>query len=767
MRPAFTRGGAAGAGGAATPSQSQRSMPSQNSGRVGCLTPFDDSQRMTQTQELFSPEEEMTQAFVDASTQDASSAFEAEQPWAQLVFANDKPAVLLMPKAMNEKGQINLYVLGRGRSADVQFQNAIVSSAHCMIYCEAMDICGRRITEVYIEDCSANGTFVNGVTKIRRGERRLLNNGDEVYLVKPRVPGQSGARRDVVEATSFTFINFMQRQASAPPAAAEEGARHTAGGAKHNLQSSATLSEVEAQYDIRQQIGRGTAGVVHVAVQRRSGRRFAIKVIDTRRIRLHQSPGDLQELTEEANLLQQLRHPNIIRVEDVFVDSSAVYVVMELVEGGDLFDRIVARGVYDESIAKDLMLRIMDAVKYLHERDIVHRDLKPENILLVHAGDDVACKLTDFGLAKKSGDGLKTFCGTPAYFAPEVLKRRSTVAGEGRYGKAADMWSLGVILYVLLAGRQPFDDTSLFDQIETAHYRLDGPGWKIISKEAKDLLHRLLERDPTRRITAAQALQHKWFDGASPVAPANAMEAPRKAASAPPAAAGEAEGAAGAARTGREGQSSGEEGTAKADEGAEGEGAADAAAAAAAEAAPRRESRRSVSPATTNSPDSEVDLLHGGLFDARDAVGRPTAKDAKRKKRPREKEAAEGEEEDISDFSSDDEDGAMLCKGWAAKAPLAVHDPNVVSKRRKSGQMMLAPLTKEEKAELERARQRESEEGKGDGGVDPADAPGAEEAPEEPAALEAEAPGAAAAAAAADAKGKQRQRTLLEMFRKH
>lgn len=158
------------------------------------------------------------------------------------------------------------------------------------------------------------------------------------------------------------------------------------------------------------------------------------------------------------------------------------------------------------------MVKILSAVSYLHKNSIIHRDLKPENILLVSSADDTEIKLTDFGLAKKADhDGLKTFCGTPQYFAPEVLRRKGTINGEGRYGTAADMWSLGVVLYILLTGTFPFDEDHLFDQIKTASYSLDGMEWRHISDAAKDLVQRMLRLNVKQRISVDDAMRHPWI----------------------------------------------------------------------------------------------------------------------------------------------------------------------------------------------------------------------------------------------------------------
>eukprot|EP00640_Fibrocapsa_japonica_P006530 CAMPEP_0113951730 /NCGR_PEP_ID=MMETSP1339-20121228/87644_1 /TAXON_ID=94617 /ORGANISM="Fibrocapsa japonica" /LENGTH=183 /DNA_ID=CAMNT_0000960069 /DNA_START=81 /DNA_END=628 /DNA_ORIENTATION=- /assembly_acc=CAM_ASM_000762 len=150
----------------------------------------------------------------------------------------------------------------------------------------------------------------------------------------------------------------------------------------------------------------------------------------------------------------------------------------------------------------------------------MHRDLKPENILMVSPDSDIDVKITDFGLAKQADqDGLKTFCGTPQYFAPEVLQRRGTVRGQGRYGKEADMWSLGVICYILLSGTMPFNDAELYDHIENANYTMEGQEWENVSDVAKHFVESLLAVKPKDRLTADRALKHPWFTGEEFVRP--------------------------------------------------------------------------------------------------------------------------------------------------------------------------------------------------------------------------------------------------------
>eukprot|EP00604_Paraphysomonas_vestita_P001525 CAMPEP_0174817924 /NCGR_PEP_ID=MMETSP1107-20130205/484_1 /TAXON_ID=36770 /ORGANISM="Paraphysomonas vestita, Strain GFlagA" /LENGTH=348 /DNA_ID=CAMNT_0016029073 /DNA_START=2901 /DNA_END=3947 /DNA_ORIENTATION=+ len=230
--------------------------------------------------------------------------------------------------------------------------------------------------------------------------------------------------------------------------------------------------------------------------------------------------GDTQadRVLKEAHMLRTLVHPQIIRLEDVFVTNTTLYMVMDLVKGGDLFDRVVARGRYTEENACMVVLQLVSAIAYMHERNIAHRDLKPENILLVSKDSDVNIKVTDFGLAKSTTEngGLKTYCGTPQYFAPEVLNQEKA-EGNTTYSLPADMWSIGVITYALLSGRLPWsDDDRLRNQeILKAKYSFRGTSWDSVTDEAKDFITKLLKKDPNERLTAEQAFNHRWFDSLS------------------------------------------------------------------------------------------------------------------------------------------------------------------------------------------------------------------------------------------------------------
>jgi len=225
---------------------------------------------------------------------------------------------------------------------------------------------------------------------------------------------------------------------------------------------------VTAKYDIKALIGRGSFSRV-VRVEHKSTRQpYAIKMIETR----YREGREVCE--SELCVLRRVRHANIIQLVEVFETAERVYMVMELATGGELFDRVIARGSFTERDATCVLQMVLDGVRYLHTLGITHRDLKPENLLYYHPGADSKIIITDFGLAssRKKGDEclMKTTCGTPEYIAPEILVRKP-------YTNAVDMWALGVIAYILLSGTMPFEDENrmrLYRQILKGKYSFSG-----------------------------------------------------------------------------------------------------------------------------------------------------------------------------------------------------------------------------------------------------------------------------------------------------
>ncbi len=215
-------------------------------------------------------------------------------------------------------------------------------------------------------------------------------------------------------------------------------------------------------------------------------------------------------LYREIDIMRKLRHPHIVQLLDLYQTKEKLYLVLELVEGGELFDKIIERGHYSEKDAADIVRQMLNGIKYMHENGVAHRDLKPENILCGNKGE---IKIADFGLSKDFGaSNLQTSLGTPGYVAPEVLSGNP-------YDNSVDIWSIGVITYVLLCGFTPFyaeNQRELFEQILAADYTFPDPEWTEISAEAKDFISKILVTNPAVRLTAAQALDHPWIVDKAP-----------------------------------------------------------------------------------------------------------------------------------------------------------------------------------------------------------------------------------------------------------
>jgi len=258
-------------------------------------------------------------------------------------------------------------------------------------------------------------------------------------------------------------------------------------------------------YTIQETLGKGNFAVVKACTDK-EGNKWAIKILDKT-----SKEANLEMMKREVEIMQMVDHKNIIYMREMFDTPNKLYLIMELVTGGEMFDRIVNRGSYSEKDASDVVRQIVSAVAYLHDLGIVHRDLKPENLLYANERDDADIKIADFGLSRVLNEDsmLKTACGTPGYVAPEVLKGRG-------YSKPVDMWSVGVITFILLCGFPPFYDDNvqvLFEQIKAGHYDFHEQYWGKINESAKDLIRKLLVVDPARRLTAVEALQHPWLTG--------------------------------------------------------------------------------------------------------------------------------------------------------------------------------------------------------------------------------------------------------------
>merc|ERR1711934_359613 len=263
---------------------------------------------------------------------------------------------------------------------------------------------------------------------------------------------------------------------------------------------------VEEYYDLIEEIGQGQYAVVHRAEHKENGKVVAVKLIDK---------GDtgMTVTDKEIAVMMRIDNPNCVKLYEVYETEAEIQMVMELLEGSDLFDRIINKQKYPEPEAKELMKRVCDGVKHLHDKNIMHRDLKPENILLVSPDNDVDCKVGDFGLSRLFPEGgpreqkTGTLCGTPGYVAPEVLNRVP-------YSYGVDVWSLGVITYITVCGFPPFPldmQAASVAKVKNADFSYPSPFWDNKSAEVKDLIKKMIVKDVDARFTLEQVIAHKWL----------------------------------------------------------------------------------------------------------------------------------------------------------------------------------------------------------------------------------------------------------------
>lgn len=429
-----------------------------------------------------------------------------------------------------------------------------------------------------LKDISTNGTWLNG-QQIEKNTNQLLSQGDEISV-------GVGVTGDVVSLVIFINDRFKQKleQLKLHGAAQltdadnkisknintnnkkqdkEEICRNkngindnkpvknggrplTSNGDASSVLRQLVTSQVSIydKYFIQDEVvGQGAFAVVKKAVERTTGKTYAVKIINRRKVM-----GNFDGVARELEVLQKLNHPRIVRLKGFFEDAENYYMLMDFVSGGDLMDFVAAHGAVGEDAGREITRQILEAVKYIHSMGISHRDLKPDNIL-IEQDDPVLVKLTDFGLAKVQGNGtfMKTFCGTLAYVAPEVIDGRYTDSkknqdlnkennnnnnddgdnddddddsgtGEPRehneYSSLVDMWSMGCLVYVILTGHLPFSGSTpqqLYKQIGRGSYH-EGPLKDCrISDEARDFIDCLLQVNPGNRLTAEKALEHKWI----------------------------------------------------------------------------------------------------------------------------------------------------------------------------------------------------------------------------------------------------------------
>ncbi|KAM9399714.1 serine/threonine-protein kinase DCLK2 isoform 7-T7 [Salvelinus alpinus] len=271
-----------------------------------------------------------------------------------------------------------------------------------------------------------------------------------------------------------------------------------------NGNSCSSITTVLDKYKVGKVIGDGNFAVVKDCVERSTGKEYALKIIDKAKC-----SGKEHLIENEVAVLRRVKHPNIIQLIDEVDTPTELYLVMELVKGGDLFDAITSSTKYTERDASVMVFNLAGALKYLHSMNIVHRDIKPENLLVCEYLDGTkSLKLGDFGLATVVEGPLHTVCGTPTYVAPEII-------AEAGYGLKVDIWATGVITYILLCGFPPFRSEDnlqedLFDQILVGRLDFPAPYWDNVTDSAKELIGRMLQVNVEARYTAQDILSHPW-----------------------------------------------------------------------------------------------------------------------------------------------------------------------------------------------------------------------------------------------------------------
>lgn len=286
--------------------------------------------------------------------------------------------------------------------------------------------------------------------------------------------------------------------------------------------------DVDNYYDMLETLGEGQFGEVFQAQHKTTGKVVAVKFIDRK-----QSGANMDSITaQEIEVMLRIDHPNCVKLYEIYQTDTEIQLVMELLRGGDMFDRIKREKKLSEQNARVIMQQVCTGVKCLHDRKIIHRDLKPENILLVHPTDSDICgpdkwavKVGDFGRSKLFPEearqmNTQTRCGTPGYAAPEVLLRRP-------YTEKIDCWGCGVLAYILLSGFPPFPLNMKSDSVRrttSAQFKFPLKHWGNVSEEAKDFIKQMLVVDASSRMSMDQALRHPWITGNSAPATRNSRE---------------------------------------------------------------------------------------------------------------------------------------------------------------------------------------------------------------------------------------------------
>lgn len=439
--------------------------------------------------------------------------------------------------------------IGRSRSCDIILREPDISTVHCELNLINMNVDGIERQLLNIIDRSRNGTFINGNRLVRKD--CILKNGDKVVFGKScsflfKYPSfsetldQTFQSNNVTEKSQVKIDSVNENVGNSTdeniliPSQKDDTVFKKPQFAFTSSQNAAFKimktkpKSVFDKYILGKDLGSGHYAIVKEGKNKKTGQTVAIKIFHPQK---NDDQKKSKQFREETSILMSIHHPNIVNLLDSFVEPLSKsqiqkYLVLEKVDDGELFDRVVKKTCLRQDESKALFKQIITGLKYLHGQNIIHRDIKPENILLnitkrtspdqkqLGPWDpdeiDIQVKIADFGLAKFTGElqFTNTLCGTPSYVAPEVLTKKG-------YTSKVDLWSAGVILYVCLCGFPPFSDQlgppSLKEQILQAKYAFYSPYWDNIDDTILHLISNLLVLDPEKRYDVDDVLAHPWF----------------------------------------------------------------------------------------------------------------------------------------------------------------------------------------------------------------------------------------------------------------
>uniref|UniRef100_A0A8C9TJ75 Serine/threonine-protein kinase DCLK2 n=1 Tax=Scleropages formosus TaxID=113540 RepID=A0A8C9TJ75_SCLFO len=373
-----------------------------------------------------------------------------------------------------------------------------------------------KASAAFLDECQVlKSSYARSSTPARTsGSRNLapLRRSKSPATVNGAPSSQMSTPRSTKSSSSSptsprSMRSFKVSQRAPPASASVHGSSHPLAVLLRpvvNGNRGTSASVILDKYRVGKVIGDGNFAIVKECVERSTGKEYALKIIDKAKC-----VGKEHLIENEVAVLRRVKHPNIIMLVEEVDTPTELYLVMELVKGGDLFDAITSSTKYTERDASTMVFNLASALKYLHSLNIVHRDIKPENLLVCEFPDGTrSLKLGDFGLATVVEGPLYTVCGTPTYVAPEII-------AESGYGLKVDIWAAGVITYILLCGFPPFRSENnlqedLFDQILVGRLEFPSPYWDNITDSAKELIGRMLQVNVEARYTAEEVLSHPW-----------------------------------------------------------------------------------------------------------------------------------------------------------------------------------------------------------------------------------------------------------------